>query len=41
MSEIYEHYIIGRYYIEEKDKYYSINLNNINNPLLKEIIEKI
>lgn len=41
MSEIYEHYVIGRYYIEEKDKYYSINLNNINNPLLKKIIEKI
>lgn len=41
MSEMYEHYVIGRYYIEEKDKYYSINLNNINNPLLKEIIEKI
>ena len=41
MSEMYEHYVIGRYYIEEKDKYYSINLNNINNPLLREIIEKI
>ena len=41
MSELYEHFVTGRYYTDIKDKYFYLNLNKIDNPLLKKIIEQI
>jgi len=41
MSEIYEHYITGHYMTDIQDKYYSIDLDCIENPELKKIIDII
>lgn len=42
MSELYEHYVIGRYWINLSNEYYIIDNNTVtNNPVLKNIINKI
>ena len=41
MSELYEHFVTGRYYTQIQDKYFYLNLNKIDNPLLKSIIDQI
>lgn len=41
MSEMYEHYVSGSYCVKEQEKYYYLNLNNITNPKLKNMLDKI
>lgn len=41
MSEIYEHSVVRYYYNNPQEKYYYLNLNNINNDKLKNIINEI
>lgn len=41
MSEIYEHSITRRYWIEPQEKYYYLDLSKITNPLLLNIISNI
>ncbi len=41
MSELYEHYVTRKYWIEPQEKYYCLNLELIQNPILQSIITKI
>ena len=41
MSELYEEYVRESFFLQPKETYYAINLNKIENPILKNIITNI